>query len=121
MNKYEGHTPGPWTIEGILPHQTLLISGDEQRIAVCDFRHYRRNQTHDKPNSLLLRDSPALASLVDEAKALVEWMESKSRNIVSSSPIIWEHGCCNRTEKDGHAPDCRLAAWLKRVKELEAK
>ena len=74
-DKYEGHTPGPWTLNEEYAYRLFIYAGDVRHGNV---QFVLNNESHDV-NELLVADAPLLLAEVkrlrEENKILAKYME----------------------------------------------
>ena len=77
-NKYEGHTPAPWTLSEEYAYELFVYAGDV-RLAKID------GNMMNEANAQLMADAPLLLAEVkrlrDELKFVVEMLEGKPSNM----------------------------------------
>lgn len=102
-------TKGPWEPGTVL---TDIMYGPEDGRRGCQDAAFRIHaSTEDKAFVAAARNAlPAMIADLREAGALLEAMEWFCVR-------AWVHicPCCKLNKDDGHASDCRLDAWLKRM------
>ena len=88
MNKYEGHTPGPWNMsldedidDDVRQHITIFSpTGD-----VAEAQGYDYETPEVRANAVLIADAPALAERTRRALKKLRYMrESTSSNLQSA-------------------------------------
>ena len=91
-----GSSPGPWTV-GVAENGVYI---DAAGYTIAQVFGLQGNE-----NAKLIARAPEMASMLKE----LEWAAVDHRDMEPRCPE------CDARAKDGHAPDCRLAALIKEL------